>query len=369
MAKSDYIKLLEKGVDAWNRYWLKRPYTGLLRDLVEANLSGLNLDSIDLSYCDLSGANLSKTNLFNARLCSSKLFSSNLNNAGLSYTILDSVDLREAKLTNTDLCEMVLRNSDMSNADLSNAIAYGVVFKRLIVKDARFSNTSMGWSTFSDVDFSTAKDIETIRHDGPSSIGIESLYLLEGDFPSNFFHQAGIPNSIIKTMLSLSVDNFDYYSCFISYSQNDIKFAQKLYKDLQKEGVRCWFAPENIKIGEKIRQSIEQGIRSHQKLLLVLSEDSISSDWVEKEVETAFERERIHKNTVLFPIRLDSAVMDTNRAWAADIRRTRHIGNFVEWEISKKYKKAFIRLLRDLRQSIGFEKSSAKLSEDDDIPF
>jgi hypothetical protein len=90
-------------------------------------------------------------------------------------------------------------------------------------------------------------------------------------------------------------------------------------------------------------------------LLLVLSENSIDSSWVEKEVETAFEEETRRKkddrksHLVLFPIRLDQTVMDTNKAWAADIRRTRHIGDFRRWKDHDSYKKAVDRLMRDLK--------------------
>ena len=41
-----------------------------------------------------------------------------------------------------------------------------------------------------------------------------------------------------------------YYSLFISYSSKDQKFTQRLHDDLQNNGVRCWFAPENIIGGE-----------------------------------------------------------------------------------------------------------------------
>jgi hypothetical protein len=85
--------------------------------------------------------------------------------------------------------------------------------------------------------------------------------------------------------------------------------------------------------------------------MVLLSESSVSSPWVEKEVETAFEKERREKRTVLFPIRLDEAVMETGEAWAADIRRTRHIGDFRDWKNHDSYKKAFERLLRDLKAS------------------
>ena len=98
---------------------------------------------------------------------------------------------------------------------------------------------------------------------------------------------------------------------------------------------------------------IDESIHIHDKLLLVQSEKSIRSPWVEKEVETAFERERKENRTVLFPIRLDDAVMETNEAWAADIRRTRHNGDFMKWEQHREYTKAFNRLLRDLKAHPG----------------
>jgi hypothetical protein len=106
-------------------------------------------------------------------------------------------------------------------------------------------------------------------------------------------------------------------------------------------------------IGDKIHSRIDQAIRVHEKLLLVLSADSIRSTWVEKEVEAGFEREEREKKTILFPIRLDSAVMETGQAWAADIRRTRYMGDFSRWKEHDPYTKAFDQLRRDLRASDG----------------
>ena len=113
--------------------------------------------------------------------------------------------------------------------------------------------------------------------------------------------------------------------------------------------MRVWFAPEELKISDKFRTRIDDAIRVYDKLLLVLSENSISSTWMEKEIETAFEKEHRENRTVLFPIRLDVAVMHTDQAWAADIRRTRHIGDFRNWKEHDEYQKAFGRLLCDLK--------------------
>jgi hypothetical protein len=53
----------------------------------------------------------------------------------------------------------------------------------------------------------------------------------------------------------------------------------------------------------------------------------------------------------VFPVRLNESVMETTQAWAADLRRTRHIGDFSHWKDHDSYQAAFGRLLRDLSQS------------------
>ena len=73
-------------------------------------------------------------------------------------------------------------------------------------------------------------------------------------------------------------------------------------------------------IGAKILDAIDEAIRLRDKVLLILSEDAIASDWVEDEVTKAFDEERRRKRAVLFPIRLDDAVMETNEAWARLLR-------------------------------------------------
>ena len=161
-----------------------------------------------------------------------------------------------------------------------------------------------------------------------------------------------MPDDFITYMQSFVTGQaIQFYSCFISYSSKDEEFAQRLHADLQSKGVRCWFAPEDLKIGDEFRTAIDQAIRIYDKLLVVLSEHSVNSRWVQKEVETAFDKENRENRLVLFPVRLDSSVIDSDKAWAADIRRMRHIGDFTRWKDHDSYQKAFDRLLRDLKQS------------------
>jgi hypothetical protein len=66
-------------------------------------------------------------------------------------------------------------------------------------------------------------------------------------------------------------------------------------------------------------------------------------------VSKAFAEERKRSQTVLFPVRLDDAVMDTSEAWAVKLRDQRHIGDFRYWKDHGGYKRSLERVLRDLR--------------------
>ena len=79
---------------------------------------------------------------------------------------------------------------------------------------------------------------------------------------------------------SLVDEPIEFYSCFISYSTKDQDFAERLHADLQAKGVRCWFAPHHIASGKKIHEQIDEAIRLHERLLLILSPASIESEWV-----------------------------------------------------------------------------------------
>jgi uncharacterized protein YjbI with pentapeptide repeats len=284
--------------------------------LASANLAGANLQGADLRLADLSGTQLDSANLIGA----------NLSGASLTLSILYEANLANAYLTGTNFYSALLIGTN-------------------------FSHCTMHSVEFGDVDLSECLGLDTVDHRGPSTIGIDTIYRSGGNIPESFLRGAGIPEPFIAHMKALvaAMQPIEFYSCFISYSGKDQEFAERLHADLRSKNVRCWFAPEDLKIGDRLRPAFDEAIRVHDKLMVLLSENSVSSEWVEKEVETAFEKERREKRTVLFPIRMDDAVMETNEAWAADIRRGRHIGDFRNWKNHDSYKKAFERLLRDLK--------------------
>ena len=108
-----------------------------------------------------------------------------------------------------------------------------------------------------------------------------------GPLPLVFLRGCGLPDTLIDYVPSLLNQPIQFYSCFISCSTKDSSFAERLHSDLQSRGVRCWFAPHDLAGGKKIHQQIDQAIRLYDRLLLILSEHSINSPWVQTEIGKA----------------------------------------------------------------------------------
>ena len=324
MANPEHLEILKQGGQAWNFWRISHPD-------VRPELSRAELNHADLTAANLRDADLSRAHLVGAHL--------------------DHADLSRARLTGADLSGADFTEADLSHSDLSSSHLIGADFSRTTLTGADFSDARLIATTFANNDLSEVKGLEAVRHYGPSSIGIDTIYGSRGEIPEIFLRGCGIPESFIVQIPALvaALEPIQFYSCFISYSSKDHPFAERLHADLQNKGVRCWFAPEDLKIGDRFRDRIDESIRLHDKLLIVLSENSVASPWVSDEVESAIERERREGRTVLFPIKIDDAVMESKQAWAATIRRTRHIGDFTRWKNHDSYQKAFDRLLRDLK--------------------
>jgi hypothetical protein len=303
MANREHVRTLELGVDAWNQWRREAPSV----------------------VPDLSGGDF-------------------------RYSVFRQANLRDANFSGADLRDTNLRHADLRGAVLDSARLYRAYLSDARLRGTSFRGTVLYETVFADVDLSAALFLDTCQHKGPSVLDYRTLARSPG-LPVEFLRGCGLPDAVIQQATGARRGLDQYSSCFLSYSSEDQSFAERLYADLQEHGVRCWFAPEDLPIGERIRTGIDDSIRNHDRLLLVLSAHSVTSDWVEQEVETALAREREEKRTVLFPIRLDEAILSSKRGWPSLIRNTRNVGDFRDWQSPSAYEAGLKRLLRDLRQT------------------
>jgi hypothetical protein len=156
-----------------------------------------------------------------------------------------------------------------------------------------------------------------------------------------------------------AVNPVQFNSCFISYSSVDEEFAKRLHARMRQAGLRVWFAPEDIKGGEKVLEQVDRAIHIHDKLLLVLSDASMRSGWVTTELRRARNVELGEGRRKLFPIRLIAyeaiqqwKSFDADRGVdVAEEVREYFIPDFSQWKDHDQFETSFERLVRDL--SIG----------------
>ena len=349
MANPEYLKILEQGIEAWNKWRKQNPSIrpdlsmALLRgaDLRGAYLKGAILNRAILNEADLREANLREANLVGAYLLEANLRFAGLTGANLTGVHLLDADLRWAGLEGAILNGADLREANLTGAELDKADFGGAFF---------------GETVLANLNLSSVKGLESCRHFGPSYLDYHTL-ARSGRLPLNFLRGCGLSDDFIDYLPSLFNEAIQYYSCFISYSTKDDEFAQRIHADLQNEGVRCWFAPHHIQGGKKIHEQIDEAIHVYDRLLLILSEHSMKSDWVETEISKARKRELREHRRMLFPVRLVD--IETLRDWErfdADIGkdsareiREYFIPDFSNWKNHDSYQNAFAQLLRDLK--------------------
>ncbi len=321
MANPEHLKILKQGVEVWNRW--RRKHWKVRPDLSDADLEGAELGSFDFR-----GVNLVRADL---------------RGADLSGALFWDASLRGANFRGANLVRADLRSAGFHASDLREAI--------------------VGFTSIDAVDLSEADGLATVTHRYPSTIGTGTLELtvagLSQDYTrrrevETFLRRAGVPESIMLTFATMIESPGEFFSAFISYSHVDKRFAQRVYADLQAQGVRCWLDEHDLKPGERISDAVSDAIRLHDRILLCCSEASLESWWVKDELRKAQERERRERRDIIIPLMVDRYLLD---AWddglAADLR-SRLAADFTGWESDNaKFEAKFERVVKALRMGEG----------------
>ncbi len=324
-------------------------------DLHTLDLEGMDLREADLGWSDLSGVNLSDADLQYAHLQYARLSGANLDGANLNDANLEEADLNSAYLGDAHMRRAYLRCANLSFADLSGAVLakadlsgadlLRTNFTNTNLSEAEFAQAAMGWTIFANVDLSTAQGLSIVRHHGPISLDVDTLFRSASNISESFLRAANLPVDIIARLLNESSADLSTYC--ICASSIDQEFAARLQEDMQKGGKRCWYALVDLKVGEKLQEQLDELLRLHDRILLVQSAYSLNSEWMTYAVKAIQQREQWENRQLLLSIRLDNTAVYNGDA-AVSARLARNMMDFSSWRDDEKYQKALSRLLRTL---------------------
>ena len=372
MANEEQLKILKQGVEIWNKWRTKNEDVQIRlfgTDLSRANLSKADLHEAHISKTDLSGADLSEADLSggvaidSVNLHGANLTEAQLRGADLSETDLSGADLTRAELTSAELYAINLCEANLCGAELSGAKFYEINLSR-----TNFDRATVGETSFRSLDLSEVIGLETVRHEFPSTIGTDTLEKSKGKIPEAFLRGCGLLDWEIEfaklynpDLSSGEIDRILYKiydlratqaiqinPLFISYSHGDTAFVDKMDKALTNKGVRFWRDTHDMVAG-RMEKQVDRGIRQNPTVLLVLSKNSLQSDWVEHEVNEARKTEKELGRDVLCPVALDDSWKSSK--WEERIIEQimkYNILDFSKWENESMFEEKFTKLLSGL---------------------
>jgi hypothetical protein len=93
-------------------------------------------------------------------------------------------------------------------------------------------------------------------------------------------------------------------SIFLCHSSEDKPFVRRLASKLTSKGIKVWLDEAEINRGDSLSEKIGSAINEMSYFAIILSNNSIDSQWVKKELQVAIQKELAAKGIVILPLML-----------------------------------------------------------------
>jgi TIR domain len=135
----------------------------------------------------------------------------------------------------------------------------------------------------------------------PGLISIERKQAKKEDSANEEFASV-IISSIKKNLESHKLEIVPKRKVFISYSRKDSWFVNKLHETLKQKGIDVWIDKERNLVGDVWLEKIQEAISASQYFCLIVSPNSIVSEWVKHELKFAMNQEKNSGEIKILPL-------------------------------------------------------------------
>lgn len=282
------------------------------------------------------------------------LTGADLSRSRFDGAILRGVTLRGASFEGSSLVDADLSGADLRGASFRNAFLNGANFTRAGLAGADFTGAELARTLLTAVDLSEVRGLDEVHHMAQSEISLSTLIASRFEIKPTFLRKAGVSRGLLEDLARGKRFSKTYQTCFLSYSSKDGEFAGRLYDSLAGAGVRVFWDHFDVIPGEYLADQIAEAIREHDRLLVVLSAQSMASEWVKREIELAW----YHKRDSLLPVRL--CPIEDVRRWTEgheglpDLTELFPILDFSGWKTPEDYDHALSLLLKSFSGGVDF---------------
>ena len=305
-------------------------------DLRGANLVGAQLSEADLTRADLRGARLTKADFYSARL-----FKTTLSGAEAGGGYFRRADMTQSDLSGVDLTKADLREVNLKDGNLAGACLVGADLSLARLAGADMREALLGWSTLGHIDLSQVVGLDLIKHVGPSTLGFDTARQSYEKLSEEFLRGCGISEGVIQNWKSLFGHPAEEFSCFIRYAPDDESFAKHLYERAQSKGLRCWLDEMPYSAKDRRSRSAPTSYETTERVLICASKASLSSWWVNDEIERLAAREQQLKEDtgravrLFFPLNLDGFMFSGDWKHKQEKQIAKQAIDFVGWRRNK----------------------------------
>ena len=355
MRNGDFMGAMVRRADLSNSYMNDVHF--YRADLREANMSRAIAPGANLRGADLRNANLAGINLDRATLSEANLSGADLTNANLDRANLDRTNFTGANLTGASFNGANLSRTNLSEAVLNEADFYEAVLNDVVTGEAQFSNCIIGYTVFQNCAMDSALGLDSVRHDAPSTIGLDTLLRSRGALPQSFILGSGIPVAVVDIQDSVADAPVTTLEVHISCANGDIEFARQLEANLRAQGVRSWVFAEGFRGNPLVdrratsgEEEIERWVRHYDRLIVVCSAAGLDSETVRNDITSAQESENINDRWTMFLVDADG-IMGAGRNRAARLLKEDHrvFDLSGQQPVSEEYQAALAELIENLR--------------------
>ena len=339
-------------------------------NMTRARLNGANLRGADLRGADLSGADLDRAVLSEANLTGAKLVNTNLSRANLA-----GANLTDADLTGASFAGASLVRANMTNATCTDSDFFQTQFWSVDLTGTDLTGSLFGYSVFQDCDLSGAKGLDQVRHDCPSTIGLDTLFRSHGQIPESFLMGAGLPSAAAGFLTAANTDSTSLRECFIACIDQDEEFARTLRDDLREQGVRCWVFSQAVRGNALVdrhsasdQEEVERWLRNYDKMVILGSAAALEAETILNDITAAKQMQLSTEMWCLFLGATDDTLTDPKVRTARNLS-TEHVVFDLSGQEGDRdtYQKEVVRLAEALKQdqpaSDGIPKSNISVDQ------